>query len=134
MSRGCDGNAGALGDSLLALTSQRVPMELLIHPLLRSSLPVHTCARIFCCGASGGAERWELYKTDCGHKSCQLKTSCHFRIFFLFLPFPSTFDAFILFSNLISINNGRWWGQQDPGGLSAAASDDSCRYLSSNRS
>lgn len=34
MSCGCDENAATLGDSLLALTSQRVLMELLINPLL----------------------------------------------------------------------------------------------------
>lgn len=34
MSCGRGGNAGALGDSLLALTSQRVLMALVINPLL----------------------------------------------------------------------------------------------------
>lgn len=77
----------ALGDSLLALTSQRVLMELVINPLL-SVTGSAACLCIRALGSSvlvllwGGAERWEIYKTDCSHKSCQVKTSCRFRIFF----------------------------------------------------
>lgn len=50
---------------------------------------------------------------------------------FFFMPFSSAFEGFILICNLISSS----WRKGQPGsGGPSSASDDSCRYLSSNRS
>lgn len=122
------GNTESLGNSLPAtalstLTSQRFIMERTINPLQGvTGSAACACTRIFCLCATyvyahcdmrrRGTETWEIQKTDCSHKSCQVRTSCSFRIFF-FLPFSSTFDGFILISNLININNGRRQGQHD---------------------
>lgn len=113
----------ALGDSLLALTSQRVLMELVINPLL-SVTGSAACLCIRALGSSvlvllwGGPRGGKYTKRIVVINHVKLKPVAASASFFL-LPFPSTFDAFILFSNLVSINNGRRWGQQDPGGPSA---------------
>lgn len=70
-----------------------------------AALHVHVCSYLlFTCiwdeTGRGGAETWEISKRDCSHKSRQVKT---LRVFVFFYS-PSTLDAFILISNLITVS------------------------------
>lgn len=136
-----------LGNSLLAtalsiLTSQRFIMERTIDPPQAvTGSAACVCTSTFClcaiyvyahCDMRGRGQRH-------GKQRKQIVVINHVKLkpvadsaSFFFLPFSSTFDAFILISNLININNGRRQGQHDSGLFSV--SDDFCRYFSSNRS
>lgn len=137
MSCSRDGKAGALGDSLLALTSQRVRMELVINPLL-SVMGSAACLCTRALGSSvlvllGGPRGGKYTKRIVVINHVKLKPVAASASFFFFhspqhlMPSSSS-----LISSASTMAGGG--GSRTPVGRPPAASDDLCRYLSSNRS
>lgn len=138
MSCSCDGNAGALGDSLLALTSQRVLMELVINPLLSvTGRAACLCIRAlgsFVVVLLGGPRGGKYTKRIVVINHVKLKPVAASASFFYFFHSPQHLmpSSSSLISSASTMAGGG--GSRTPVGRPPAASDDLCRYLSSNRS